>query len=599
MENNRRVFGVPLDEIMARPTEKRIPTLVKKMILFLNAEAITTEGIFRVSPSAVQLQSLKEACDRQDVNFTSETDPHLIAGLLKVFIRDLPEPLLTWNLYSEFVNVADITDNENKTQRLRTLVQQLPANNRALCEILLLFLARVVEHSDKNKMSSTNLAMLFGALLLQPPTTNLSLDTMLHGPKITSVVKYMIDAYDDVFPQKSKKARQTPDSASNTQASLASKSAATNESEKMKHIIEVVDESITLVQNKLLALHKQLEATDSMEEAIQIAKKIRTAKRILFYEDKSVAKDAKTAEGAGTVTAISDKTNQNARIVQANSNSILRTESGVESLQGIRKTMEDTHQAIDDVKKALSTLPATVPTCGYYAVYDGHGGTEAAIMVQEILHSAILKHPQFSQGKVEEALEEGFLQADGLIIEASAKGGWKNGTTAVVCITMPPHTLYIANVGDSEAVLGKRKDGGYRPVCLTVKHKPTEKEEKDRIRNAGGHVVFGRLFGDLAVSRSLGDPDYKLPLSDTNFVSSEPHVQRVDLSYEEDDFLILACDGLWDVVSYQLAVDLVGQCRDSNGSALQCSKLLGKTALDKGSKDNVTVVVVFFNWVNE
>ncbi len=131
---------------------------------------------------------------------------------------------------------------------------------------------------------------------------------------------------------------------------------------------------------------------------------------------------------------------------------------------------------------------------------------------------------------------------------------------------------------------------------LSHKHKPTDRDEKERIRAAGGHVVFGRLFGDLAVSRGLGDPDYKMPLSDANFVSCEPHVTSAPLSHTQDDFLVLACDGLWDVLSYQDAVDLVGAGRDEGLSPTENGRRLARRALEKGSKDNVTAVVVYFNW---
>ncbi len=157
-----------------------------------------------------------------------------------------------------------------------------------------------------------------------------------------------------------------------------------------------------------------------------------------------------------------------------------------------------------------------------------------------MVHAEVIKQPGFVEGRMQEALEEGFRKADAHILEKSARDGWKNGTTAVTAFILS-RTIYVANAGDSEAIMGqKQADGSYkyvklhthsqqpharmwpddervccvRPVVLSHKHKPTDKDEKERIRAAGGHVVFGRLFGDLAVSRSLGDPDYKKPLSE-------------------------------------------------------------------------------------
>jgi serine/threonine protein phosphatase PrpC len=125
--------------------------------------------------------------------------------------------------------------------------------------------------------------------------------------------------------------------------------------------------------------------------------------------------------------------------------------------------------------------------------------------------------------------------------------------------------LFVANAGDSEALLCKRyvfdacynscsrsprplsnptlyrtTDGKIESVVLTEKHLATN-EMLD------GAVFSGRVFGALAVSRSLGDRDYKIPTSEANFVSSEPFTSQVTLT-AEDQFLLLACDGLWEKV---------------------------------------------------
>lgn len=89
----------------------------------------------------------------------------------------------------------------------------------------------------------------------------------------------------------------------------------------------------------------------------------------------------------------------------------------------------------------------------------------------------------------------------------------KSGSTAVIaCIV--GNQLFVANAGDSEAILGRQAGTGKKakvdPVVLTEKHIPTNEQEKQRITAAGGLVVFGRLFGSLAVSRSFGDKDYKV-----------------------------------------------------------------------------------------
>jgi len=182
--------------------------------------------------------------------------------------------------------------------------------------------------------------------------------------------------------------------------------------------------------------------------------------------------------------------------------------------------------------------------------------------------------------------------------------GWKNGSTAVVAVLLGKE-LYIANVGDSEAVLAKKKsEATYVPQLLSIKHKPSTPEEKARIEKAGGQVIFGRVLGTLAVSRAFGDREFKLPYNKSkgHFVSSDPYIKKFELLEAaeaekqqdfESSFLIVACDGLWDKMTYEDAVQFVGRLRDAGKSAQQSSELLAAKALNLGSLDNVTIVVTY------
>jgi len=140
--------------------------------------------------------------------------------------------------------------------------------------------------------------------------------------------------------------------------------------------------------------------------------------------------------------------------------------------------------------------------------------------------------------------------------------------------------LYTANVGDARAVLSR----GGKAIRLTYDHKGSDKAEVKRITEAGGFVLNNRVNGVLAVTRSLGDTAMK------EFVVGSPYTSEMELC-NEDEFLIIACDGLWDVVDDQKAVDLIHNCQDPQ----QASELLLKTALDNFSHDNVTVLVVKLN----
>ncbi|KAJ7680326.1 phosphatase 2C-like domain-containing protein [Mycena polygramma] len=150
-------------------------------------------------------------------------------------------------------------------------------------------------------------------------------------------------------------------------------------------------------------------------------------------------------------------------------------------------------------------------------------------------------------------------------------------------IAIPPsaarRVLYSANAGDARGVLCRAG----KAVRLTYDHKGSDKQEAKRITDAGGFVMSGRVNGVLAVTRSLGDSSMK------EFVVGAPYTTETELC-DEDEFLILACDGLWDVVTDQEAVDLIHDTDD----AQVASQMLLKDALAKHTTDNVTVLVVRF-----
>jgi len=140
--------------------------------------------------------------------------------------------------------------------------------------------------------------------------------------------------------------------------------------------------------------------------------------------------------------------------------------------------------------------------------------------------------------------------------------------------------LYTANAGDARAVLCRAG----KAVRLTYDHKGGDKQEAKRIQDAGGFVLNNRVNGVLAVTRSLGDSSMK------DFVVGAPYTTEIQLG-STDEFLILACDGLWDVALDQKAVDLVRDVQDCDRAA----KILMEHALNEGTRDNVTVVVVRFH----
>jgi len=108
-------------------------------------------------------------------------------------------------------------------------------------------------------------------------------------------------------------------------------------------------------------------------------------------------------------------------------------------------------------------------------------------------------------------------------------------------------------------------------------------------------VFFGRVFGALAVARSFGDAKYKRPKTSKDFVSWEPEMKVIELNTSHR-YIIMACDGLWDVINHQQAAELTHRSFIEGQSPHQVAKTLVRTALQRRTEDNVTVVVIKIQW---
>lgn len=254
-------------------------------------------------------------------------------------------------------------------------------------------------------------------------------------------------------------------------------------------------------------------------------------------------------------------------------------------MQGWRVDMEDSH--------IITDLPS-LPDHTFLSVFDGHGGAGAAIFAGANMVRILEETPAFQDYKnnpdnmelLGECLRQAFLASDKELASRQETSGC---TAVVACIT--PKYIICANAGDSRCVMGT--NSGTKP--LSEDHKPSDEGEKKRIEAAGGTVTWKRVDGDLAVSRALGDFQYKtredLP-PEQQKVSCEPDI-TVHERTSDDDALILACDGVWDVMSSQDCVELVRELFSSGETNLQLvAEEVVDQALFKGSKDNISAVVV-------
>ncbi|KAM6540678.1 hypothetical protein CsatB_005125 [Cannabis sativa] len=261
--------------------------------------------------------------------------------------------------------------------------------------------------------------------------------------------------------------------------------------------------------------------------------------------------------------------------------------SGSCSEIGSKPYMEDEHICIDNLLEHLGATENFPSPGAFYGVFDGHGGTDAASFIRENILRFIIEDIDFPFC-VEKAIKSAFLNADHAFADDGSLDR-SSGTTALTALIFG-RTLLIANAGDCRAVLGKRG----RAVELSNDHKPNSISERSRIEKLGGVVYDGYLNGQLSVARALGDWHMKGTKGSSCPLSAEPELQETILS-EEDEFLIIGCDGLWDVMSSQCAVTMARKELMLHNDPERCSRELVREALKRNSCDNLTVVIICFS----
>jgi len=261
-------------------------------------------------------------------------------------------------------------------------------------------------------------------------------------------------------------------------------------------------------------------------------------------------------------------------------------------MQGWRKRMEDSHISDLNISEGSHV----------FGVFDGHGGREVAQWVKKHFTKELVNLKSFKSGNIKQALAENFLRMDQIMVEPSNKQELKQeakkskeeddrisrmqesnekskqidlfkqmmdpksqddcdislytGCTACVVAVDETNSMIIcANAGDSRAILC-RKGIAYP---MSIDHKPDLDSEKNRIYKADGWVSEGRVKGNLNLSRSLGDLEYKqnkkLP-QEEQMITANPEIIIEKLS-SDCDFMVIACDGVWDCMSNQEVGDLV------------------------------------------
>mmetsp|Transcript_52810 Transcript_52810/g.98926 ORF Transcript_52810/g.98926 Transcript_52810/m.98926 type:complete len:381 (-) Transcript_52810:140-1282(-) len=305
---------------------------------------------------------------------------------------------------------------------------------------------------------------------------------------------------------------------------------------------------------------------------------------------------------------------------------------GSAEMQGWRESMEDAHFAMPSLREAVLSenskldVDAGWDAAALFGVMDGHGGYQVAKFCERHLPEAIAARPS---SDIAAAMSQSFVEMDELLQEPEGLRELKRlsaltkssrrrqtaegvGCTVVLgCVT--PTMLVVANAGDSRAVLCR----GGQALDLSQDHKPELPSERARIESAGGWVEGGsvqRVNGDLSLSRAVGDLEYKLNQDlppERQIVTATPEVRCLPRQ-PHDEFMFLACDGVWDVMSSQAAIDFLRKELGDRGSwfprlasgHLKLSEILSRLLdrclspdlrlTDGLGGDNMTAVLVLF-----
>jgi serine/threonine protein phosphatase PrpC len=261
------------------------------------------------------------------------------------------------------------------------------------------------------------------------------------------------------------------------------------------------------------------------------------------------------------------------------------------SLKGLRDQNEDKHNIILN----LDNKNCKLNKINYYGIYDGHGGKSVSEFLAKNLPKYFLKK-KLSYPVTKDYIRTVYDHVQNVLRNNHKNIAYRTGSTCLIVLQYIKNTknwLNVLNTGDSRCIICR--DNFAHP--LTKDHKPGWPEERHRIEKLGGQIYLdGPDFriGDLSVSRAFGD------IEASPYVTHRPDTFKFELD-KSDKFIILACDGLWDKVSNEEAVNFVlMKCYDNTtkkriNKRVNIAEELARYSLQKRSTDNISVIVVFFD----
>jgi len=198
--NKAKIFGISL-ELLQKEQNRDIPVVLDVVIKRIEEIGMDTEGIFRIPGKASKIQEIKDIINSgKNLTITDETyNVHVLAGIVKLFLRELPEPLLTFELYDPLVALSPVLKEspEKSLAEIKTRLSKLPRGNYVVLKYLTSFLLQVCSHTNNNKMTASSLSVIFGPNLLRPEKE--TIQHSLQVPAVNSIIEVILANYNTIF----------------------------------------------------------------------------------------------------------------------------------------------------------------------------------------------------------------------------------------------------------------------------------------------------------------------------------------------------------------------------------------------------------------
>ncbi|XP_041102911.1 rho GTPase-activating protein 12-like isoform X8 [Polyodon spathula] len=194
-----QVFGCNLTSLCQRENST-VPHFVRMCIDHLEKNGLNVDGLYRVSGNLAVIQKLRFAINHDenvDLKDSKWEDTHVITGALKMFFRELPEPLFTHNYFNDFVSAIKSQDYKQRVQSINNLIKQLPKPHQDTMQALFKHLRKVIEHGEENRMNTQSVAIVFGPTLLRPETETGNI--AVHMVYQNQIVELILLEYESIF----------------------------------------------------------------------------------------------------------------------------------------------------------------------------------------------------------------------------------------------------------------------------------------------------------------------------------------------------------------------------------------------------------------